>query len=199
LGIDYTINWQTGSGRPVPVGAKVDGPGGRAVRPTRSETAMPRRAAPPAPMPYIPARRSRRGLHLFGGLYTLMLIAGFAVGFRAGSSKPTPTAKPILVASAKTNTTIARADVTTAPPQAEPKAKPPEPKATEPKVPEKEPTLLVAEARLVVTVLVPTGSALSLEVTERAEAVMPPAVWSMVLPAPSRRLRCGAEWKRLLT
>jgi hypothetical protein len=90
-------------------------------------------------MPFLPARRSRRGLYLFGGLYTLMLIAGFEVGFQAGSSKPKSPAKPVLVASAKTNATTARADVTAPPPQAEPKAKPPEPKAAETKEPEPRP------------------------------------------------------------
>jgi hypothetical protein len=80
-------------------------------------------------MPFIPIRQSRRGLYLFGGVYTLMLIAGFGVGFQAGSSKPTAPAKPVLVASAKANTTTTRADVAT-PPQAEP----PEPKAAEPKM-----------------------------------------------------------------
>jgi hypothetical protein len=92
-------------------------------------------------MPFpIPTRRSRRGLYLFGGIYTLMLIAGFEVGFQAGSSKPTSPTKSVLVASAKTNTTTARVDVTTPPPQAEPKAKPPEPKPAEPKMQEaKEP------------------------------------------------------------
>jgi mono/diheme cytochrome c family protein len=67
-----------------------------------------------------------------------MLIAGFAAGFRAGSSKPTPPAKPTLFA--KANTTTAKSDPTPTP-QAEPapKAKAPEPKKTEQKEPEPKP------------------------------------------------------------
>ena len=84
---------------------------------------------PPAP----PARRSR-GTYLFGTIYVGMLIAGLAIGFRAGSPKSTPPAKPVLVA--------ANIPDPTPPAQAppEPKAKAPEPKPAEPtKVEPKEP------------------------------------------------------------
>jgi len=95
---------------------------------------MARRPAPPAaPLP-LPAAGppARLATYLFGGLYLLMLTAGFAVGFRAGSPNPTSPARPVQVASARTGTTIARSDPTPLP-QAEPtpKARAPEPKAPE--------------------------------------------------------------------
>jgi hypothetical protein len=69
-----------------------------------------------------------------------MLIAGFEVGFRAGSPTPTAPAKPVLVASAKTITTAARSDPTPVPKtEPAPKAREPEPKPPEPKVPEPDP------------------------------------------------------------
>lgn len=80
---------------------------------------------PPPSVAWPPAdpirRRRSSGTYLFGGLYAGMLIAGFAIGIRAGTPKPTPPARPTLVA-AKT-TPIA--------PEPEPKASVPEPKAPE--------------------------------------------------------------------
>jgi hypothetical protein len=64
-----------------------------------------------------------------------MLIAGFEVGFRAGSPKPTPPGKTMLLAAAKTNS----ASPETTPPQAEPGPKADLPKE-EPRMPDaKEP------------------------------------------------------------
>jgi mono/diheme cytochrome c family protein len=101
---------------------------------------MSRHPAPATAPPAWPVagRRSRRGTFLFGGVYALMLIAGFAAGFRAGTSKPTPPAKATLLA--KANTTTAKSDPTPTP-QTEPapKAKTPEPKKSEQKEPEPPP------------------------------------------------------------
>src|SRR3954452_2806198 len=100
---------------------------------------MARRPAPPAaPLP-LPAagRPAPLATYLFGGLYLLMLSAGFAVGFRAGSPVPTSSAKPVQVASARTGTTVVRPDPTPPPPpEPTPKARAPEPKAPEPTEPD---------------------------------------------------------------
>jgi outer membrane biosynthesis protein TonB len=101
-------------------------------------TAMPL-PSPVEPPPVWPAaRRSRRGTYLFKTIYVGMLIAGLAVGFVAGRPKPTPPARPTLVAATK----LDPIPPVQAPP--EPKAKAPEPrpvesKTAEPKEPEPEP------------------------------------------------------------
>jgi len=102
----------------------------------------PRRPAPPS-LPIPPAgpafRRSRTGTYLFGAVYVAMLIAGFEVGFRAGSPKPTPPAKTVLLAAAKTKS--AEPETTPPPPEPGPKAELPkeEPKLPEAKEPERKP------------------------------------------------------------
>ena len=75
---------------------------------------------------------------MFGAIYIGMLIAGLAIGFRAGTPKSTPPGKPTQVAVNKPDPT----PPVQAPP--EPKPKPPEPKPVEskkaePKEPEPEP------------------------------------------------------------
>ena len=84
----------------------------------------------PPPLPFDPppawttVRQSRRGMYLFVSVYVGMLIAGLAVGFRAGSPKPSA-GKPTLVAANKPDPT----PPVQAPP--EPKARDPEPKPVE--------------------------------------------------------------------
>jgi periplasmic protein TonB len=90
---------------------------------------------PAEPPPARPARRSRRGKALFVIVYVGMLIAGVAIGFRAGSPKPTPPGKPTLVAANKPEAT----PPVQAPPEPKPKAPEPKPadsKKAEPREPE---------------------------------------------------------------
>jgi Planctomycete cytochrome C len=78
--------------------------------------------------------RARHGIALFGIIYLLMLAGGFAVGFQAGTPRPTPPTKHILVASNKPNTSTAKSDPVPSPQaEATPKTKAPEPKASESK------------------------------------------------------------------
>ena len=79
----------------------------RTPGPGRTEMTAPPPVEPPPRTPVEPpprtpiSRQSRRGTFLFGSLYLLMLIAGVAIGFRAGSPKPTSPGKPTLVAANK--------------------------------------------------------------------------------------------------
>ena len=94
-------------------------------------------APPPVepPKPRLISRRSRWGTSFFGSLYLLMLIAGIAIGIRAGSPKPTSPSKPIQVAVNKPESS----PPVQSPPEPKPKAPEPKPiesKTVEPKEPE---------------------------------------------------------------
>jgi Planctomycete cytochrome C len=98
-----------------------------------------RPAAAPTSPPFVEPIRRRRSplIYLFGAIYVGMLIAGFAIGLRAGSPKPTTARKAVTVAEHKPKSS-AKSEPEKTPPESEPvpKAKEPEhkeePKAKEP-------------------------------------------------------------------
>ncbi|HEX3151892.1 MAG TPA: c-type cytochrome domain-containing protein [Gemmataceae bacterium] len=112
--------------------------------------ARPIRQAAPLPMPlpaFEPLARPRRAnwKWAFRAVFGLMMILGFEVGFKAGTSKPTQPKKPVAIAQNKPTKPISKPDPDPPinDPEATPKPKTPElkePKETQPKMPDpKEP------------------------------------------------------------
>jgi type IV secretory pathway VirB10-like protein len=102
---------------------------------------IPQAAPLPMPLPaFEPLARPRRAhwKWAFRAVFALMMILGFEVGFKAGTSKPTPAKKPVAVAQNKPTKPISKPDPDPPvnDPESTPKVKTPELKQPETKMPE---------------------------------------------------------------